>query len=150
MTAKGPSNLTRHLKTQHANHIGRPVQPEGLSVDGPRDEPMENECPASASQPKPVLGAISRSRPNQVISTYFQRPMPVSAAEKTHKLVLKLFTKFYLPFHVLNSQEWRAFVRSLNDNYVTMNRKSFSNAFLTSIYNEVKEKGDDLNTEPGH
>ena len=66
--------------------------------------------------------------------------MPLSAAEKTHKLVLKLFTKFYLPFHVLDSQEERAFVRSLNDNYVTMNRKYFSNAFLISIYNEVKEK----------
>ena len=65
-TKSGPSNLTRHLKTQHAKCT-------------------ESECSASAPQTQATLGAISRFRPNQVISTYFQRPMPLIAAEKTHR-----------------------------------------------------------------
>lgn len=97
-------------------------------------------APAPALAPPPAPAPTQQAKKRQRITAYLHKPLPVSEINRTHRLLLKLMTKFYIPFHILESAEFKNFTESLNRNFKVIDRKTFSNGFLTTVYNEVKDK----------
>lgn len=74
------------------------------------------------------------------MTNYFTKPLSAKKTELLNKLLLKLFAKNYLPFHLVESQEMKDFLKELNPNFSLPSRKSLSNALLANHFNLTKEK----------
>lgn len=141
---------------KHKLIIARPpgsdARPLNLHMDSEEEaelERLENPPPpvivdpeaGPSTPPAAVVVSLSKQakRP-RTMASYLHKAVPVSHEKKVQKLLLELMVKYYLPLHIVDSPELRSFTKSLNENYKTLDRKTFSNQFLTSTYNDVKDR----------
>ncbi|CAK1589916.1 unnamed protein product [Parnassius mnemosyne] len=77
---------------------------------------------------------------NTKLTQYFYKPLSAKKTEHLNKMLVKLFTKNYLAFHLIESPELKDFIKELNPAYQLPSRKTLSNALMTNVYNQTKEK----------
>lgn len=77
---------------------------------------------------------------NTKVTQYFYKPLSAKKTEHLNKMLVKVFTKNYLAFHLIESPELKEFIKELNPAYQIPTRKTLSNALLTNLYMQTKEK----------
>ncbi|XP_063384882.1 E3 SUMO-protein ligase ZBED1-like [Cydia fagiglandana] len=140
------------------------TNPPSTSTAAPFSAPISNSVSTSAvsaSQPEstePTPGpssaifqhtqqsqhshvpATNSRLPAQKITDYLPKPLTSKKTETVNKHLVKLFAKNYLPFSLVESPEFKDFVRELNPNYKLPSRKTLSNVLVEKYYNITKER----------
>ena len=142
-------NLTRHMRRKHPTIsivIERQVrQPTVIHSEPMNREQTRTDCTApapSTSAQDDSLPSISAHFNNVAppITDYFIQKKPLSArksAELDRQLV-KMISKEYQPFRLVEDVEFIKFVEMLNPNYSLPTRKTLSNSLLDKKYYEVQ------------
>lgn len=154
----GPYNLTRHLKSAHPlvlagiqedrtaiNNdisVATPLSPATPSTSQAQGE-SSSACTDGSTQFIPVI-PVPNSRPldfnkNNQINQYFAKPLSLKKSETLNKLLLLMIVKNYLPFTIVESDSFRAFIKELCPSYVVPSRKTLSKVLLQKFYNIVRE-----------
>ncbi|XP_052743491.1 E3 SUMO-protein ligase ZBED1-like [Bicyclus anynana] len=76
---------------------------------------------------------------NPKLTQFFHKPLSAKKTEYLNKLLVKVFTKNFLAFNLIESAELKQFIKELNPSYQLPSRKTLSNALLTNFYNKTKE-----------
>ncbi|CAG4976870.1 unnamed protein product [Parnassius apollo] len=77
---------------------------------------------------------------NTKLTQYFYKPLSAKKTEHLNKMLVKLFTKNYLAFHLIESPELKDFIKELNPAYQLPSCKTLSNALMTNVYNQTKKR----------
>ncbi|KAF9418511.1 hypothetical protein HW555_004660, partial [Spodoptera exigua] len=70
---------------------------------------------------------------NTKLTQYFCKPLSAKKTDQLNKMLVKVFTKNYLAFHLVESPEFKDFMKELNPAYQLPSRKTLSNALLTNV-----------------
>lgn len=138
---KSTSTLIRHINHKH------PTQPLTLSrqtVDE-TDSAQQSQSSVSAScssvqsksaaqpQPSTSSGAVKI----QHITSFFQKPLPISKQKEIDKQLICMITKEYHPFSIVEDKEFTRLLYLLNPNYKVPTRKTISHSLIPAFYNET-------------
>lgn len=151
----GPYNLTRHLKSAHPLVLSG-IQEEptalnnGASVATPvipstsKEGESSSACPDGSIQLVQTTAIPNRcpivyNRNKNQINGYFSKPLSVKKIETLNKMLLQMIVKNYLPFTIVESDSFKAFLQELSPSYIPPSRKTLSNALLLKFYNIVRE-----------
>ncbi|RVE40881.1 hypothetical protein evm_014470 [Chilo suppressalis] len=159
----GAFNLIRHTKSKHPQVYVAirecPVENMAFGTEAPTTDTTtpEFEIPtaststdstsaSTAVMPKTPATTSStdvyKKAPatNTKLTQYFHKLLSAKKSEHLNKMLVKIFTKSYLPFHLIESPELKEFIKELNPAYQLPSRKTLSNALMTNLYNQTKEK----------
>ncbi|KAL4096990.1 hypothetical protein QTP88_021842 [Uroleucon formosanum] len=155
------TNLKKHLSNKHLincspanNPVRQNQNTHHDNIDNPDDsETHEPQPSTSGSSMAPVSSSANScmSRPTEVarkrkqtsIIGYVPKKMTVDSKKKIDGALLKLFTKDYQPFRVVEDEGFKEFVKLLNPNYILPDRHSISKTYIPALYEkcvvEMKE-----------
>ncbi|XP_035442823.2 E3 SUMO-protein ligase ZBED1 [Spodoptera frugiperda] len=150
----GAYNLIRHTKSKHphvfiairecpltntASSTSAEVHPS-TSTSATDATTLEPETHQPIKPVSSVTTTTVKAKPyNARLTQYFSKPLSSKKNDHLNKLLVKVFTKNYLSFHLVESPEFKDFVKELNPAYNLPSRKTLSNALLTNLYNSTKE-----------
>lgn len=141
---KSTSTLIRHMNNKH------PTQPKSRQtiVETPSEtthpESSQQSATASATASSSSL-QIKLSQPStssstgktQTITSFFQKPLPISKQKEIDKQLVCMITKEYHPFSIVEDKEFKHLLNLLNPNYKGHTRKTVSNSLIPAYYNQT-------------
>lgn len=73
------------------------------------------------------------------ITQFTNRPMAVTRSKEIDAQLIKLICSEYLPFSLVENEQFKKFVSLLNPSYVVPSRKTMSNSILDQVYIRLKD-----------
>lgn len=139
--------MPSHIR--QVNDVPFTIRKQQLSSVYIKGEPLASQpSTSSATVTSPRAKIIKRSLPStgpkrtvkirSVEAPITSNPNPTDP-HQTNKLLLKMLLKYYVPFQLMESEEFIDFVQSLNPDYTVTDLKTFSNGVMSSFFDEVKE-----------
>ncbi|KAL4113573.1 hypothetical protein QTP88_017180 [Uroleucon formosanum] len=150
------TNLKKHLSNKHLincspanNPVRQNQNTHHDNIDNPDDsETHEPQPSTSGSSMAPVSSSANScmSRPTEVarkrkqtsIIGYVPKKMTVDSKKKIDGALLKLFTKDYQPFRVVEDEGFKEFVKLLNPNYILPDNPLYPK-HIYQLYTKNKE-----------
>ncbi|XP_022818894.1 zinc finger BED domain-containing protein 1-like [Spodoptera litura] len=164
----GAYNLTRHTKSKHpqafaaiqecqieieasaATHIqllpSTSTDPTAICIPIASTSTSTSSTtiiPATSEPSIPQSSDIFKFKTaaaNTKLTQYFSKPLSAKKTDQLNKTLVKLFVKNYLAFQLIESPELKEFIKELNPGYQLPSRKTLSNALMTNVYLQIKEK----------
>lgn len=119
----------------------RTDQVETVSKTQPSlDEPSTSTATANKRDHQLLTQKINSARPAQFKMTHFtNRSMSLNKSKEIDQQLVCLVASDYLPFALVENEEFKKFVKMLNPSYVIPSRKTVSQVLLTQVYNKLSE-----------
>lgn len=164
----GAYNLTRHTKSKHPQAFTAirecPIEIEASAATHIQILPTTSTDPTAICIPfastststsstaiipatsEPTIPSstdifkLKSAAANTKLTQYFCKPLSAKKTDQLNKTLVKLFAKNYLAFHLIESPELKEFIKELNPGYQLPSRKTLSNALMTNVYIQIKEK----------
>ncbi|GBN64396.1 Zinc finger BED domain-containing protein 1, partial [Araneus ventricosus] len=74
------------------------------------------------------------------VESFLKRKLPLASKKIIDNNLMKLFTKDFQPFRIVEDEGFRAFVQVLNPSYTLPSRKTIGQTFLPAAYEEAMHK----------
>ncbi|KAL4153704.1 hypothetical protein QTP88_001537 [Uroleucon formosanum] len=115
--------------------------PPSTSIQNPTASTSYDNSPPSTSNQNPIVNIRKRKQTN--ISEYVPRKMTFETQKKIDDALIKMITKDFQPFKIVEDEGFRHFVHLLNPSYKIPNRHTLSKVHIPALYqrclNETKE-----------
>ncbi|XP_039293242.1 uncharacterized protein LOC120353489 [Nilaparvata lugens] len=93
--------------------------------------PLTSESGSNPSSSRSV-----QEKPQTLITNFVPRKMTVSSKKKIDQSFLKLFTKDYQPFSIVEDEGFREYSEAMNPSYILPTRKMISNSLVPAAYEQ--------------
>ncbi|XP_063931861.1 E3 SUMO-protein ligase ZBED1-like [Zophobas morio] len=130
------SNLKKHVERKHpAIQISRKFtgsqEIEGSNINQTPVEILLIIAPGTSAKPK--------SAQENITSFFAPKKLNSSAQKKINDSLIKLFTKDYQPFSIVEDQGFRGFVECLNPTYKLPDRRTISKSLVPAAYEKCRQ-----------
>lgn len=85
-----------------------------------------------------------RKRKQISVSNYLPKKISIDAKKKLDQILLKLFTKDFQPFKIVEDSGFKEFVKALNPSYEPPNRNTISKVLIPAMYEKCLVEMKDL------
>lgn len=127
---------------QSINSVPGTSQQTLLTDPAPSNLNVFSEIRTGQSQMQSENNLKAHKRKQLSIASYIPKKMTVNMKKEIDQSLLKLFTKDYQPFKIVEDKGFKDFVKMLNPNYTLPNRHSISKEYIPASYekcmNEMK------------
>lgn len=143
------SNLKNHIKKKHptinldtnTNSVNQrsavPVLTESPTPSTSTSIPViENPVPEQTFRNVPPL--LSPPPRQSQLGTFIRKNITPVQKRKIDRCLLRLFTRDFQPFTVVEDEGFKNFVQELNPNYSLPNRRTISSSWIPAAYEECK------------
>lgn len=159
LSYKGGStyNLSRHLKSRHPSSSCVLASKQAPVSSNNEITPPESEA-SSQFQENNAIPSTSfstndydgngstknhhqpRTKKQKTLGTFFTKPVTNKKRDDINRLLVTTIVKNFLPFYLVESQDFKSFVAELNSGYQLPCRKTVSQVLIPQYYNLTKEK----------
>ncbi|XP_072400817.1 E3 SUMO-protein ligase ZBED1-like [Diabrotica undecimpunctata] len=137
---KSTSTLIRHMNQKHPTLLIKRQKTEQAIRSTPANEGTVETIASTSSevqtQPSSTLSTFQVSK-LQTITGFFQRPLAISKQNEIDKQLIRMITKEYHPFSIVEDTEFKKLLYLLNPNYKVPSRKTVSNSMIPAFYNQT-------------
>lgn len=144
------TNLLRHMKKKHPSIDLSKEKPFNKTLTLPKERPV-TETPKQPT-PSDFLGEVSSGEKVNAIykrseiifrkhfDKFLNRPVSVTKSKLYDEQLAKMIVKQYCPFTIVESEDFKKFVQTVNPGYSLPSRKTISSRLIPELYEKCVEE----------